>query len=192
VAVTSDEGAGYTTLVADDGLPMICYYDIASTSLMGVGTNQDGTAWNLPLNIDAGMGNIGAYASSALVSGAVAVAYYSERLIVGGQLKYARYDVLAEEWQHAVVTSIGSPGTHCSLAVIAGNPAISYYDAASGDLKYVRALDTKGSSFGAPETVDSLGNVGTYTSLAEVDGKAAISYYDEDNRDLKFAIRLGP
>jgi len=192
VVHTSSEGLAYTSLIAVDGLPFICFYDFAATSLRGVGTSMDGTTWNPAINIDAGLGDTGAYASAALVAFEAAAAYYSFRVIFGGQLKYVRYNIQNSEWEQQVVTGSGSPGKHCSLAVIAGNPAISYYDEETGDLKYVRALDAQGSSWGTPETVDSLGNVGTYTSLAEVDGKAAISYYDEGNKDLKFAIRLGP
>jgi len=99
---------------------------------------------------------------------------------------------MSGDWLAQAVGSAGSPGYYCSLAVIGSMPAISYYEAGSGDLWYVAALDAKGEAWGSPEQVDSLGDVGTYTALAEVDGKAAISYFDGTNRDLKYAIRLGP
>lgn len=35
-------------------------------------------------------------------------------------------------------------GQHSSQAVVAGNPAISYYDVTNGDLRFVRANDANG------------------------------------------------
>ncbi len=76
----------------------------------------------------------------------------------------------------------------CSLAVVNGNPAISYYAAFNSNLKYVRALDASGTSWGAPQALDSTGFVGQYTSLTEVNGNPAISYYDSTNTNLKWAM----
>jgi hypothetical protein len=186
----SENAGQYCSLVVDSsGLPYIAYYDAAGGNLMGIGTNPQGTAWNAPFYIDGSADDVGAWAASALVFDDLAVCYSNSSR---AELKYARYSMLLQDWQLIVVDGSGGAGTHASLAVIAGNPAISYYDASGGDLKYVRALDANGSTWGIPERVDSFGNVGTFTSLAEVDGLAAISYYDEDKRDLKYAIRLGP
>lgn len=55
------------------------------------------------------------------------------------------------------------------------------------DLKYVRASDASGASWGTPVTVDSAGLVGRYTSLLVVSENPAISYWDETNSDLKYA-----
>jgi len=185
------ENAGlHNSLVVDgSGLPYVSYYDAAGGNLMGVGSNPQGTAWNAPFYIEGGPDDAGAWASGALVLNDLAVAYCNTSR---DELKYARYNILLEDWERVVVDGSGAAGSHASLAVIAGHPAISYYDAASGDLMYVRALNAKGSEWGLPERVDSFGNVGSYTALAEVDGLAAISYYDEDRRDLKYAIRVGP
>jgi hypothetical protein len=71
--------------------------------------------------------------------------------------------------------------------VIAGRPAISYWDYNNSDLKYVRAYDADGSTWGTPFVVDSVGNVGTFTSMLSLNGYPAISYCDETNGDLKFA-----
>ena len=84
------------------------------------------------------------------------------------------------------VDSAGAVGQYTSLAVVKGNPAISYY--ANTDLNYVRASNASGSRWGTPVTVDSAGDVGACTSLAIVNGKPAISYYDSTHADLKFAI----
>ena len=63
-------------------------------------------------------------------------------------------------------------------------PAISYYDANNGDLKYARWT---GSAWDV-SIVDSSGDVGRYTSLAiDSSGYAQISYYDATLGDLKHA-----
>ena len=88
------------------------------------------------------------------------------------------------------VDTAGSVGFYTSLAVVNGNPAISYYDATNGDLKYVRATDASGTAWDTPVSVDTAGIVGSYTSLAVVDGNPAISYYDQTNGDLKYVRAL--
>jgi len=82
----------------------------------------------------------------------------------------------------------GMTGMHSSLAIINGNPAISYYDfnGNDGNLMYVRATDASGTAWGVPEVVDSTGDVGLWCSLAEVNGHAAISYYDGTNGHLVY------
>jgi hypothetical protein len=77
------------------------------------------------------------------------------------------------------------PGSYSSLMVVNGNPAIAYYELFNGDLKYVRALDADGTSWGTPVTVDGTGDMGRYLSLAVIDGNPAISYYDNINFDLR-------
>jgi hypothetical protein len=88
----------------------------------------------------------------------------------------------------ATVDSTDDVGEYTSLAVVDGNPAISYYDWDNGDLKYVRATTADGSSWGSPLIVagDGGADVGLYTSLAVVDGNPAISYYDNGSGDLKY------
>lgn len=77
-------------------------------------------------------------------------------------------------------------GTHASSAVINGHPAIAYYDATNGDLKYVRAADPRGQSWLPPVTVASRGDVGQFPSLSVISGNPAISYYDATNKLLMY------
>jgi len=90
-------------------------------------------------------------------------------------------------WHISTADSVGDVGTHTSLAVVDGSPAISYYDNTNDDLKYVRATDASGGSWGTPATVDSAGLVGRYNSLAVVNGNPAISYYRFDTSELIYA-----
>ena len=91
-------------------------------------------------------------------------------------------------WTLSTVDSAGSVGEFTSLAFGPdGQPAISYYDNATGDLKFARF---NGSTW-TLTTLDSTGSVGLDTSLAfGPDGLPAISYRDNTNADLKFA-RMG-
>ena len=95
-------------------------------------------------------------------------------------------DGYKQGWHTMTPDSANEVGGYTSLVVVDGNPAISYYDSAIGDLKYVRASDAGGGSWGSPIVVDSEGDVGRGTSLAVVNGNPAISYCDWTNRKLKY------
>jgi hypothetical protein len=90
-------------------------------------------------------------------------------------------------WVNTVVDSTNSTGTYLSMAIDPDNgyPAISYYDASLGDLRYAAWNGTAWNR----TTIDSAGNVGLHTSLAfdPADGNPAISYYDQTNGNLKLA-----
>jgi len=97
------------------------------------------------------------------------------------------------EWHIQVVDGVpGKVRGDASLAVINGNPAISY---ASGvlmdafDLKYVRATSPEGSAWGTPVTIDSLYNLAG-GGLVVVNGNPAVSYWDYDSHHLRYARAL--
>jgi len=89
-------------------------------------------------------------------------------------------------WVLITVDSAGTVGRYNSLAIVNGNPAISYYDDTNHDLKYVRASDANGGTWGTPIPLDSAGDVGRYTSLAIVNGYPAISYCHWSSQHLKY------
>ncbi|MCB1186092.1 PKD domain-containing protein [bacterium] len=74
------------------------------------------------------------------------------------------------------VTTAGSPATRIKADIIGGNPAIIYYDASGQDLKYVRATNTSGTSWGSPVTVAFTGDVGRNAHLVEANGRPAVCY----------------
>ena len=82
--------------------------------------------------------------------------------------------------------SPGVVGMYSSMAVVAGNPAIAYYDASNDDLKYVRANSPDGDNWDAPVVLDSDGSVGWYASLAIINGNPAVSYWDASNFTIKY------
>lgn len=77
-------------------------------------------------------------------------------------------------------------GEESSAAVVDDYPAIAYHDATNQDLKYVRALDARGTSWGTPVTVASLGITGRNPSLDIINGNPAITYHDDSTGLLMF------
>ncbi|MCD6282019.1 hypothetical protein J7J84_00215 [bacterium] len=90
------------------------------------------------------------------------------------------------EWHIVTVDSEGDVGSYSSMTEVNGYPAISYTDYGNEDLKYVRATDPKGSSWGTPVTVHSDAKTGWWTSLAIVNGHPAIGFTAPDDHQLKF------
>lgn len=96
----------------------------------------------------------------------------------------------SDAWQLTTVDNTATVGLFTSLAFDpGGNPAISYNDSSSGDLKYA-VHDGAG---WIVSLVDSEGDAGSHSSLAfSPDGRPAISYYEEDpHNDLKYAWHDG-
>jgi hypothetical protein len=86
----------------------------------------------------------------------------------------------------AAIDAANSVGQFTSHVVVNGNPAVAYYDATNGDLKYIRANNANGTVWGAPVTVTSTGNVGQYCSMVVVNGNPAIAYYDATAGLIKY------
>jgi len=94
-------------------------------------------------------------------------------------------------WYVKTVDSTGNVGYYTSLAFDSeGNPAISYFDYAQANLKYVHWDGTRwrGMANVTPDIVDNTIGVGTYSSLAfDSSDYPAISYYDTASYNLKYA-----
>ena len=94
-------------------------------------------------------------------------------------------------WAPGPVDVINNIGQFTSHAIVNGNPAVAYYDVTNGDLRYVRAYEMNGSSWGTPVAVTAVANnVGQYASLMVVNGFPAIAYYDVTAGDLKYVRAL--
>jgi Ig-like domain CHU_C associated/Secretion system C-terminal sorting domain len=179
----------YTSLVIVNGNPAISYYDVTNGDLKYVrATDVTGTVWGAPVTVDGLAANVGQYTSLAIVNGNPAISYYD---ITNTDLKYVRAaDVNGAAWGIPVAAEVsaGNVGQYTSLAVVNGNPAISYYDVSTADLKYIRASNASGTAWGPIVLVDaSASNVGQFTSLKIINGNPAISYYDATGQDLKYA-----
>lgn len=137
-------------------------------------------------------GTVGLYPSLAAVNGRPAISYYDA---TNGDLNYVRAtNSLGTAWGDPItgnpitIDTTGNVGLNTNLAVINGFPTIFYYDATRGDLKYVRAVDNIGNTWGAAQNIDTTGTVGEYNSITTtINGYPAISYYDNKKGDLKYA-----
>lgn len=178
--------AQYISLVIVNENPAISYYDSTTQDLMYIRADDaDGKEWPLSAIQVAFVGDVGQYASMAIVNGFPAISYYD----AAGDLKYVRaLDDTGIAWgTPKTVDSAGIVGQYTSLAVVGGNPAISYHDVSNDNLKYIQANDANGDSWPASSTtVDSSFGVGQYTSLAVVNENPAISYHDGILGDLKY------
>jgi hypothetical protein len=182
------------TLALIDGNPALSYtqgffdngvkYIRSSTA-----TGASPLDWSTPVTVDAT--SMFFYASLAEVDSNPALCYFDS---THGALLYARSTTtdggdIGDWTERVTVNAMGSPGQHSSLAVVGGNPAISYLG--NPDLHYVRSTSATGGDPGdwlaVPDVVDTEG-AGWYTSLAEVDGKPAISYRNAGTEELKYAI----
>jgi uncharacterized repeat protein (TIGR01451 family) len=188
VTVTSAGSVGtFSSQAIVNGNPAMSYLDTTISILRYVRAGDvNGNTWNPPVIADGTVGT-GLYTSLAVVAGNPAISYYDS---TNGNLLFVRAtDADGATWAPfpALVDSGSGDdvGLYTSLAVVAGNPTISYYDATNQELKYVRATDANGTAWGSPIVVDTA-SVGRFTSLAVVAGNPAISYYDSTNGDLRY------
>jgi len=192
---TGDVGR-YTSLALDGaGKPVVSYYDATNGNLKLLHCDDVNCSGDESGNIKSvdtgGTGDVGRYTSLRLDGGKPVVSYYD---VTNGDLKVlkcndANCDPDVPEGSGA--ESIESPdtggnvGAYTSL-VLAGNPAISYYDVTNGDLKVMRCGDINCSSGNFIISPDAAGAVGAYTSLeVNSSNQPVVSYYDLDNGDLK-------
>ena len=188
-------GSGqYSSQAIIGGTPAVAFYSFASTKNLQYirATAADGSAWGTAIIIDSG-NTVGLWPSMAIINGNPAIAYNRQTSGASG-LTYQRSTATdGSAWPGTgagVVidhTSAASSGNFNSLTTVNGNPAISYYDASTLQVKYVRATDVNGATWGTPVVADAtVNNVGQYTTLLVVNGNPAISYYDVTNGNLKY------
>lgn len=192
VVVEDNRGdTGYMASTAIiNGKPASAYYNESYGSLMYVqAADADGTTWLAPVTIASGLDWPGSIAL-AVVNGKPAIVYQQpSNNYTTSVAKYVRAnDADGASWG-TPITAVGDgtqqDGQGALLAVIDGKPAISYYAKISGiySLRFVRANDAAGTSWGSPIVVDAVGR--PYTgSFSVVNGKPAIAYYRSSGRDL--------
>jgi hypothetical protein len=183
---TTGQVGEHCTLLVVNGRPAISYYQYSDASGSAVSnlkyvraTDADGTAWGSPLTLDNG----GRYHSMIIVNGNPAISYDS------GGLWFIRANN-ADGTSWAAPVQIGSDlvGWGTSMAIVSSNPAIAYAsdNANSRTLKYVRATNASGSSWGTPVTVDAATTVGRHPALVVVSGRPAIAFADAVAETIKY------
>ncbi|RYD94528.1 MAG: exo-alpha-sialidase, partial [Sphingobacteriales bacterium] len=171
-----------------NGLPAAAYFDATNGDLKyNRAIDIDGINWNAPTVVAAPAAtSVGLYTSLQQVNGRPAISYFDD---TNDDLKYVRaLDANGTTWGIPVTVEglVTNVGLYSSMFVVNGMPAIAYYDDGNDDLKYVRALDANGTTWGTPVTLDATGNTGQFTSLKIVNGMPAVVYYDVSNGDLRY------
>ncbi|MDA0246480.1 MAG: hypothetical protein OT477_23990 [Chloroflexi bacterium] len=183
VAVQTTGTVGrFTQLLVVNGNPAIAYRNSSGSGLSYIrATDANGTTWGTPVAIG---GAFVASVSMAIVDGRPAIAYHDNFT----SLNYVRAnDADGTTWGTPVVLDSSTPngtGLNASLAVINGNPAISYQNVeGTGSQKYIRATDTTGTTWGTAVVVDSAGAISTggEGDLAEVNGRPTMTYQRDNN-----------
>ncbi len=184
-------GAGtFPSMAVINEDPAVSYYSGGSLFFVRA-LDSIGASWGEPIRLEiAPMIGTGGKTSLVAVNGNPAIAYirWLQNNHLG--LGFVRaLDANGTIWSPSMTLDDSSDqvGLYASMAVIDGNPAISYYDHINRDLKYMRASDSNGATWGSRVTLDYNGEVGSFTSLSAIDGSAAISYCNLTNGSLKWA-----
>lgn len=144
MTVLSNNNVGLHTSLKDvNGNPAIIFGDFTNKRLIYIrATDTDGTTWGSPV---LAASHYGEGTKMLVVDGKPAIAYYAG---FGGQdLRYLRsQDANGTSWGTHEVLDDGSAamGNLLSMAIIDGNPAISYQDYTNADLKYIRSGNVTG------------------------------------------------
>jgi hypothetical protein len=184
IAVDVDSSPGvqgyFTSLALADGHPVIGYYDFSSQTLkFAYSSSIEGRHepfWTC-LTIDSSSADVGWYVSLTLVNGKPAIAYVDK---ANGTLKYAYSSTVdgshVTDWRTLVVDSVESAEASVKLAVVAGCPAIAYYDGATSQLKYASSSAVDGSSAWSCFIPDFPGSGQILGDMTEVNSHPALCY----------------
>jgi len=177
------------SLAVVSGVPMLTY--VAANGITpyqidcSLAADSLGDAWH-PAVIAVQSGEPDARQRSLVIAGGKpAVGYFDD---ADNALKFARASqVSGQTWTApvAITTSPGTSGAHC-FAVINGLPCCAY-GTSGGELCYVIAKTSTGSSWNPPITVDAAAHPYS-VSLIEIYRLPAIAYFDGVARELCFVI----
>ncbi len=192
----------YNSLAMINGRPAITYAYLSGLNELWYSRSSDLhggqiTDWSAPVRIDHdGSAEIGVDCSLAEIDGKPAVAYHADN-----GLRYAwSSDVTGESeghWNVRIVDpdSASTVGRYASLALIAGKPAIAYYDQLHADLKYAWSETAQGQAFSDWNRIEISGPpvAGQYVSLLELAENPALCYYTVGSlRNLIFDEAITP
>lgn len=91
----------------------------------------------------------------------------------------------AAPWMGSMADPGQAGGGEFAAKMVGGLPAVAYRDTA-GQLRFARALDQRGLSWGAPVLVDPVAQISGTVSLEVVNGVPAISYYSSMAKALMY------
>lgn len=183
--------SGFTAdvnLIVSDGRPLVSYSSNQGVLKYNHAANPEGSVWlgeNIISNTTPTGGGGNYYPSMITINQATAISYRDPG---SKDLKYTRannppWPSPTLSWSTPItIDSNTDVGAFSSLAVVNQYPAISYVDETLGKIKFVRANDMDGTSWGTPIYIDDTNNnpsvLGGYSILTVIGGKPAIFYYD--------------
>lgn len=176
------------SLAEINGRPAMAVREVKSDSVLyWRATDADGSVW--PDAVEVLQGDKPGYDCKLLTVGSrpaichirtlpFAVVYY-QRAANGDGTNWT-----GEEATEATFVGNGYGGRNCSAAVIDGNPAVCYYDHNGQFLRFVRAADATGASWGDEQILDETLEAGWRCQLIEAGGRACIVYVIESTNEL--------
>lgn len=93
-----------------------------------------------------------------------------------------------------VIDASNNPGTFVSMTDLNGLPAMAYYAAATGELRFTRALNATATEWSGPVTIDNGDHAGRFVSLTVIAGHPAVAYYRANGsfNDLLYRRAVDP
>ncbi len=193
VVDSAGDVGSYTSLAVVDGNPAILYFDATNEDLKYVRANNSyGEIWGTPVIVEDDYSQeFPTYASLVVANGAPATAYYDRptyNLVFNRAL-----DSHGDSWGvPVVVDDMRLAGGGISLSIVDGCPAIAY-DAFVNPVKvvkFIRAADADGASWGNPYYVSTDRDYGRGPVLSVINGKPFIAYSEWENPALKLVSAL--
>jgi hypothetical protein len=139
---SSGDVGQYSNLIVTNGMPAISYYDVTNGDLKFVrATNTNGTTWGTPVTVTSN-GDVGKYSSMPLLFGYPTIVYYD---VTNQKVCFVRAsDVNGSTWASPMYPDMTTNnGIYVpNISAVNGYPAISYYDATNGALKYMQLCNT--------------------------------------------------
>ncbi|UNM09248.1 MAG: hypothetical protein H7A35_04150 [Planctomycetales bacterium] len=86
--------------------------------------------------------------------------------------------------------STAATGQFPSIAIVNGNPAISYSDLSDNTVRYVRAVDPQASNWGSPQLIATVANPPFFPKLVIVNGNPAICFLVLIDNELRYMRSL--
>ncbi|MCB1188337.1 hypothetical protein KDL29_14325 [bacterium] len=188
----------YFDLAVIAGNPAIAWYKFSANKVFyrraSSSTGQTLSDWNNPGFEISGVLSVSDEVRLMEVSGNPAVIWTD-----GSDIKYVRATGgsgtgdFAGDWTDAPfnIVAASSIGSRPDFAMIAGNPAIAYWNFSTNEACYVRATSASGSSAldwpATPVVVDGSDTCTGRVNLLQVNGAPAISFFDSaDDSDIHY------
>jgi len=180
LSVDTTIGRGFNTVLREvDGRPAIAHQEDSGDLLYVRANDANGTSWPDPVSVSTSVSH-SISLSMEIVNGNPGISF------VDNTLMFVRAsNSVGSAWGTVKVVDAGTLNANSSLAIVNGNPSIAFEETGSEDLKFVRATDNDGDTWGVVVDVYTNGNVGYSPSLAVVNGKPAISF-SENGKTIRY------